>query len=263
MIEQIIHSLVNGRIYYGKVFTMNAAGRINNRADLPVFTVIPSLFPEQPEKESDYTLISDFTSTQTFTAPEDGWFLIEVHGASGNGGGLGISSVSWYITEDDEGERMYGHKTGGSGAGGGYGASIVKLKKGDAVQMVIGRVGEATSAAISSTAGESYAQIVVEPGGSGANASNSSVGSAGLAGAVSGGNLYNLPGSNGKSGGSNWAYSRDDVTVAARAGGLPGHADGNQGGASSGCTNGTRYAAGSGRAGFVRVSRGRTNVVTA
>lgn len=263
MIEQIFHGLTNGTTYYGKVFTLNPNGRINNRADLPLFTVIPSLFPEKPENESDYTLISEFTSTQSFTAPEDGWFLIEVHGASGNGGGSGVGSGTWYTTEDDEGERMYGYKTGGSGAGGGYGASIVKLKKSDRVVMTVGAVGEVTGVLVEATAGESYAEIVVEPGGNGMDASRSSVGTAGLAGAVSGGNLYNIPGGDGKLGGSHWAYETGDVTIAAKDGGVPGHADGNMGGRSSYCTNGTRYAAAGGKAGFVRISRGRTNIVTA
>ena len=262
MIEQIIHTLTNGTTYYGKVFTLNPNGRINNRADLPVFTVIPSLFPEKPADVSDYTLISEFTSSQSFAAPEDGWFLIEVHGASGSGGGAGIGNANWYVSEDEEGERTYGYKTGGSGAGGGYGASIVKLKKGDRVVMTIGDVGEATVAVMEATAGESYAEIVAEPGGNGANASRSSVGTAGLAGEVRGGNLQNIPGGDGRLGGSAWAYEKDDVTIAAKAGGMPGHGDGNAGGMSSYCTNGVRYNAGSGRAGFVRISRGGTNVVT-
>ena len=262
MPEHLIQNLVNGKSYYAKVYTRSPSGRLNTRGDLPLLCAIPSLFPQQPADEKGYRLISDYTVTQEFTAPEDGWFLIEVHGASGSGGNSGLSSVSWYTTTDDEGERMYGFKTGGSGAGGSYGASIVKLRRGDLIRLTIGSVGETTLAEIHSSAGISYETITVEAGGSGRNASTSAVGSAGLSGEVSGGNLYNLTGSNGRFGNSAWNYERDEITVAPRTGGEPGHPDGNHGGASAYCTSGTHYPASPGKPGFVRISRGETNVVS-
>jgi len=252
--------LTNHQPYYAKIFTLNPQGRINNRADLPVLSAVPKPFPQKPADEDAYTLITEITSTQTYTAPEDGWFLIEVHGASGNGGNSGLSSASWYVREDEAGQTMYGYKTGGSGAGGSCSASIVKLRSGDPIVITIGNVGEVTSAAITSTAGESYELMRVNPSGSGTDASVTANGSAGVAGTAYGGNLYKTTGSNGRFGTSGYAYSRDELTVPLRTGGAAATPNGNPGGSSSYILNGVRTPGEPGRPGKVRVLRGEGNL---
>ena len=80
-------------------------------------------FPElQPEM--DYTLIGKYTTSQIWTAPEDGTYKIEVHGASGNGGRGTI-----YDFEDSDGDVWYNWGAGDGGGGSGYGCSIGKVHR--------------------------------------------------------------------------------------------------------------------------------------
>ena len=81
--SKLIEGLTNGEEHFIKVFTVNHKGRVNNRVDLPVASVIPSAFPAEP---SSYALIGTYSSSQTFTAPEDGWYQVELFGRSGAGG---------------------------------------------------------------------------------------------------------------------------------------------------------------------------------
>ena len=227
-------------------------------------------FPAQPESTADYTLIDSYTDSQTWTAPEDGWYLVEVHGASGDGG---LPAV--YEYEDDD-SVYYNMATGGSGAGSGYAASVVKLAAGDVVALTVGDVGETTGAVFNATSGESYNSISVAPGGNGGNASASASyttgGAAGAAGAVSGGNIDNVSGSNGIVGTMSTQVSGEKNLVCV-AGGAAGHADGNEGGRGAGVYRSiavtdawtaneyTPYKRTFGAAGFVKISRGNTNIV--
>lgn len=54
--------------------------------------MIPEVFPDKPASEADYSLIETITSSKTWVAPEDGWFLVDVVSASGSGGS------AWYNT---------------------------------------------------------------------------------------------------------------------------------------------------------------------
>lgn len=261
--SKLIEGLNNGDEMFVKVFTVNPKGRVNNRVDLPFANCIPSELPAEP---SSYELIDTYTSTTTFTAPETGWYQIEVHGASGKGGnGMGYR----YTYKDDDGDTIIGgvYAAGGGGGGGsGYGCSIVKLNKGDTIVIVIGTVGNSTTAQFNSSI-EEYSSINVSSGGNGGNGSNNGqTGGTGGAGGVStGGNITNLTGNTGTTGRTNTGTSSASVTMAS--GGSPAHADGNTGGKggnayarsnSSVTTDGTGEA---GNPGFIKIYRGDTNIV--
>ena len=225
--------------------------------------------PSFPEEPTEYVLIDTYTTSQTWTAPESGYFKVEVHGASGNGG-----LPATYEFEDD-GAIYYKLSTGAGGAGGGYAASIVKLMKGDTIIFVCGAVGYASSATIESGI-ETYDAIVIEAGGDGGNgrATSSSVSraSGGIAGIVSGGNLINNPGSDGTRGTyTSQAYGEQNFSCPA--GGAAGHTDGNKGGRGAGIYRSTAVTDGwtgsewlpykrtFGSPGFVKISRGNTNII--
>lgn len=256
-IEHIFENLTNGATYYGKVFSVNPKKRVNNRADLTVFAAIPSTFPAEP---TDYELIGSYTSSQTWTAPENGWFKIEVYGASGNGGKAAWSVYSY--DSDDEIETV-NFGTGGGGASGGYCCSIVKLNAGDTVVISSLDIGNVATLYFNSSV-EVYPNILVASGGNGGNASSSqsggaSAGSAGIAGSVSGGNVDNIKGNNGSAGVARNRYGVNTATAGAAGGAAinGGNAGGTGGGYARG---GGLVAPTSGKAGFVNISRGNTNV---
>ena len=230
-------------------------------------------FPAEP---TEYLPIDKYTASQTWIAPESGWFKIEVHGASGNGG-LGANTS--FEVDGDGG--YYVALGGGSGAGGGYGCSLVKLSAGDIVTLNIGAVGADTVVEINSSM-ESYDTIVVSPGGNGGNAvatakddvgavTPSYSGAAGVAGTVTGGNLANIQGGNGTRGsGTTWATGEENYSPVA--GGKAAHSDGNAGGRGAGVyrsiavsdawtgSDWLPYKRTFGKAGFIKISRGNTNV---
>lgn len=232
-------------------------------------------FPDQPTSESDYTLYATYTSSTTFTAPSDGWYKIEAHGASGNGGNAVVKDFYY----DDDNTTYHVCLTGGSGAGSGYACSIVKLAVGDTINLTVGAVGSDTTAVINSSK-DSYDTIIVQSGGNGGNSSASvkdnhgctsyTRGAAGVAGSVSGGNVYNYQGSNGVRGdGSTHVVSEKNYSCPA--GGSPAHGDGNAGGRGMGIYRSTAvtdswtgsewlpYRKGYGVAGYFKISIGNTN----
>ena len=111
-----------------------------------IVIAVTSLFPSTAP--TSYNLINTYTSSQTWTAPESGYYKIEVFGASGNGGaGVIITNTS----------RFSARASGGGGGGGGYSCSQgVTLNKGDKITLTIGGVGSTTSAAITSSHNSSY-----------------------------------------------------------------------------------------------------------
>lgn len=218
-----------------------------------------SLFPEEP---SGYELIGTYTTSQTWVAPEDGWYQIEVFGASGAGGTGAQYRVS---------AANYNFGTAGSGGGGGYSCSRVKLKAGDTVELVVGqRAGTDStsnwtyatdsSVVINSTV-EDYESMSVTAGGRGGNgkatSSSATGGSAGTGGVASGGNVSNINGSAGKKGvtikGASLNSDSNDIVVAGGAG-----ANGAPAGGKGGVSNNR---GGSGSAGFIKISRGDTNII--
>ena len=141
------------------------------------------------EEPTAYTLIEKYTASGTFTAPESGYFQVELFGASGTGGkAYAVSS-----------RKLYG---GGGAGGGGYACSRIKLKKGDIVKYTLGTAGN-TSSVIFSSSLETYANIQITSGTNGGAATSSAVGAGGAGGNATGGNFSNVNGGKGDNGSSN------------------------------------------------------------
>lgn len=215
-----------------------------------------SFFPAEP---SSYEYMALITSSQIWTAPEDGYFQIEVFGASGKGGNC---ASKMYIISNS----VY---QGGGGGGGGYACSRIKLKKGDTISIVQGAVGATSSATINSSV-ESYSQMEVTSGGNGeagVSGDVSEAGDGGSGGSASGGNYANKNGGNGTKG-KLYSSFKVGTSYTIPPGGSSGHSEGNIGGDGGyGYYEGTTLATftkksgGAGKAGFIKIYRGNTNVV--
>lgn len=213
-------------------------------------------FPAEP---TEYTLISQYTESRSFAAPEDGWFQIEVFGASGGGG-----SASAWEGNDEYGDEVYRAAGGGGGGGGAYVCSQVKLRAGDTVALVIGGIGTTVSAAVTSSAGESYALMQATAGAAGTNATaqyQNWFGHGGAGGVASGGNVANANGGSGTNG--SWEENSSSSGNDARGGvgGVCGHTGGNSGGNGGRVDSNRVESPTGGSRGFVRIYRGNTNIV--
>lgn len=203
-----------------------------------VVVSVVSLFPSAP---STYNLIGTYTSNQTWTAPENGYFRIEVFGASGKGADAKSTSSN---------NKAFG---GGGGGGGGYSCSQgVTLNKSDTIVLTIGGVGSTTSAVVNSSHNNSFDHTLQVT--SGTNGTGTSAGSGGIA---SGGKTTNANGSEGSKGESKtWIEGAAGGAGGAGANGAP---NGGNGGSVKGLISGSTVAAGSGSAGFIKIYRGNTN----
>lgn len=207
-------------------------------------------FPKEPDS---YEIISTYTASETFVAPETGYFQIEVFGASGKGGaGKSYCMVVEY-------DPINYAASGGGGGGGGYACSRVKMREGDTMILVPGAVGSVSSVTVTSSV-ESYQAMEVASGANGTDASGNfssyKVGTGGAGGVASGGNYANANGGNGGNG-------KKSGTVGGT-GGAAGYTGGNAGGNGGyGQTNYVKkeatHAGKSGKAGFIRIYRGDTN----
>lgn len=205
-------------------------------------------FPSEP---TEYKLIETYTTNYTFIAPEDGWYKIEVFGASGSGGNAKV----YYDGDFGSGYFVY---TGGGGGGGAYASSIIKLKAGDSVNISSLSVGDTASVSINSSI-ETYTTINVTSGKNGTNATTYSYGQGGSGGTASGGQT-NKNGSSGTSGdlGADTATEKVDGGV----GGASAHVDGNKGGSAADASYRVPGSPESGKPAFVKIYRGNTNVVS-
>lgn len=262
MISHKFEGLTNGETYYAKVFTANPNGRVNNREDVPAVSCVPSSFPGEP---TEYVLIETYTAATTFTAPEDGYFRIEAFGASGNGG----TAAHGRSYDDSDGSYWHYGGTGGGGGGGGAAISEIMMNKGDTLVITIGAVGAITSVVINSSL-ETYNTLSVTSGTNGTNAGRStstekgSAGKGGTGGVSSGGNQGNYTGGSGSDGKTFGTWS-SNTSYSSGIGGTAGYTGGNVGGNGEGVRlindtpNYTTRAFG--KAGFVKIYRGNTNVV--
>ena len=209
-------------------------------------TPVEPVFPEEP---SEYNLIDTYNSSITITVPETGYFKVELHGASGNGG-----NGSYLLTNDAS-----TCASGGSGGGSAFSASIFKLKKGDNIIFTSGTPGNDSKVEVLNS---SETPMICTSGTNGTNGAtyantSGSGGYKGYGGKASGGNLQNLNGSDGKSG----KYYAARSSTGDIAGGSPAHADGNTGGTGGGVTNYVPHQGGNGSNGFIKIYRGNTNIV--
>ena len=229
-----------------------------------IVIAVKSAFPEAP---TAYDLIGTYTASQTWTAPKDGYYQIENHGASGNGGSGQYYYMSGYHPEIG----IYYWRaagTGGGGGGGGKAVSRVKMKKGDTIVINCGAVGATTTVTINSSI-ESYSVMQVTSGTNGGDGtakseSSYSAGTYGAGGTASGGNYANANGNNGENGIAKRTASSEESAVNGGAGGASGYAGGNTGGVGGAGTHSNSrktetYPGASGSAGFVKIYRGDTN----
>ena len=128
---------------------------------------------------TSWTLIGTYSSSGSFTIPEDGYFKIACGAASGRGG----TAKTAYARPGADGQYDgYNDGYGGGGGGsGGYAESSFYKNKGDVITFSVG-------------GNVSCEGITVTSGGAVGNASSSSSGGGGSAGSAAGGNLLNVQG---------------------------------------------------------------------
>lgn len=211
-----------------------------------------------PELPSSYNLIETITQSTTFVAPTTGYYKVEDIGASGNGG------VGKYSKTGNTSNDTVNAASGGGGGGSGFASSIVQLNEGDLILIVIGDVGSDTTVTFNPTTNNTYEVMRVTSGANGgvpATANQIAVGGEG--GIASGGNLTNANGNKGGDGAKKLTYYGTVIDVVGGAGGTAATHDGNVGGAGatvSTFNSNTVNTNGTGKAGFVRIYAGDTNV---
>lgn len=229
------------------------------------------VFPNFPSQPSDYELIATYTEYTVFEAPENGWYQIELCGASGNGG---LSDThDWKYSND---HYDYRGATGGGGGGGAVAISRVKLNAGDKVIISPSAVGDTSTVTINTTVeGESYAKMTATSGANGTDGQATPwdgataneyfvAGTGGIGGTASGGNHANYNGGEGGNGrkdsmDSDDGYDDSDLNVSGGAGGTAGNANGNTGAKGRDIVEGRVSTINYGKAGFVNIYAGNTN----
>lgn len=275
--------------YYYAAFAVNSSNEYATGFPTQSYTT-PSAFPAQP---SSYSLINTYTSSKAFTAPEDGWYQVELFGRSGEGGwsyiNCGDGEGNWKITGYTALSDWITGAVAGGGAGGGgaYCCSTdIKLNKGDKIAVTLSNLSgtdKKSYVKITSSAGKTYSDMVCMSGGDGGDGyapNNSAVGltggSGGAGGVASGGNYMNKNGGAGATGAIDSAFRLDKEDILAPAnGGVAGYTGGNVGGQGVGakniwftdfsppqyalCTDYTSYDS---KKGFCKIYRGNTNITS-
>ncbi len=217
-----------------------------------VVVAVVSLFPSEP---TSYSLIGTYEASSIFTAPEDGYYQIELHGASGTGGTARSSGTD-------------GIPSAGGGGGGGCAISRIKMKKGDTVTFTLGSPNTSTSysatyaensTAVIKSSLETYSALEVTGAANGTNTSGYSTGKGGIGGKGSNGNYANYTGEKGEDG------SRVDlewgITVTGGSGGKAGYSGGNAGGkGEDNALDTIDHNRGYGKKAFIKIYRGNTNL---
>lgn len=203
---------------------------------------------EFPQEPTSYSLIGTYTSTQNWSAPEDGWFQIEVYGASGHGG-KGNSNYSC---------------SGGGGGGGGLAVSRIKLKKDEIINLTVGGVGSTAKAVVNGSL--AAANLTVTSAGNGGDCvlpesgNYGDSGSGGNGGTASGGNYANYSGSSGEDGKNAFFGGGGEGGPGGKPGGYDnGYSSGNFGGKGGNGNKGGVTSGESGKAAFVKIYRGEFN----
>lgn len=167
--------LTNETLYYIRVFPYNSKKQYQTMLEGATVTATPDDFPAEP---TEYTALTEFTSSNSYVIPEMGWFRIDVFGKCGNG-----SSSIWYPSKSA--------CNGPSGGQGGYARSELGLNKNDVVNIDINSSGDVTVTVKEAT-------IIANHGGNAQPVSSSSgtfLGGSG--GNSSGGNVYSNTGASG------------------------------------------------------------------
>ena len=170
----------NGADLYITVFLKNAAGSYFWSNGQTV-NLVPNVFPAEP---TGWSKMQKYTTSTTFTAPEDGWFKFIGVAKSGEGG----NSNTW---TDPNGKRW--RRGGGGGGAGGIVVSVFALTQGQTVTLTVGSYATIQAQGQTATAGagsDGYDAATGDSGGRG-----------GRGGSASGGNLVNKAGASGGTGG--------------------------------------------------------------
>ena len=170
----------NGANLYITVFLKNAAGSYFWSNGQTV-NLVPNVFPAEP---TGWSKMQKYTTSTTFTAPEDGWFKFIGVAKSGEGG----NSNTW---TDPNGKRW--RRGGGGGGAGGIVVSVFALTQGQTVTLTVGSYATIQAQGQTATAGagsDGYDAATGDSGGRG-----------GRGGSASGGNLVNKAGASGGTGG--------------------------------------------------------------
>ena len=170
----------NGANLYITVFLKNAAGSYFWSNGQTV-NLVPNVFPAEPTGWSE---MQKYTTSTTFTAPEDGWFKFIGVAKSGEGG----NSNTW---TDPNGKRW--RRGGGGGGAGGIVVSVFALTQGQTVTLTVGSYATIQAQGQTATAGAGSDGYDADTGHSG--------GRGGRGGSASGGNLVNKAGASGGTGG--------------------------------------------------------------
>lgn len=242
--SHILTGLTNETLYYIRVFPYNEKKQYQTLLDGATVTATPDDFPAEP---TFWTEIETLSDSESWVAPENGWFKFVCAAKCGNGG---TSVVLWDGGYPDaKPPHEYWGLSGGAGGAGGYSESKVSKLKDEIVEITFSN-GSISCLDISVTAGGDGVgdRVLNRPGGAG--------------GTASGGNLVNTDGTAGAPGvvGNHYIGSSSSISMAAPQGGLRG--DGQRGGNGAGITNGNENspAAGVGAAAYVKIYRGNTNV---
>lgn len=241
--------LQNDKTYFARIYPVNKRGYCQSELTGQVVSAQTFYFPDEP---TSYGEVGTYTTDQTITIDQNGWYEVRLFGAGGNGGRAelfmyNVREVCEPLDPDHEqgtqichDEYSYHQGAGGGGGGGGEATSRVKMKAGDTIVLQIGQPGYDTVATINSSM-EQYSKLKVISGenGNDGNASSSSAsgGTGGAGGMGYGGNFSN---GNGKPGGKGDSVERQDTEDSGHkyptpgSAGIPFSPDGSYGGTGDG-----------------------------
>ena len=234
-------NLVRLEEYYWAVFTVDEGGSYRT----PVVSEMYSYdFPDEPTSYSDLIMVG---STQTWTAPEDGYFRFIVCGRGGDGGGYPNNNGS-----------VYG---GGGGGAGGIAVSVFALNKGETVSCICSIVQTQIN-----YNGNVATANPGEDGEDGRVTTQNLTGQGGAGGSASGGNVINKRGGRGEDG-LRWTINGDSPTYNTEGGGGTNSYDGKtiyggqgEGHGGSSVSNDYPIAATAGTTARIYIQRGNTNI---
>ena len=234
-------NLVRLEEYYWAVFTVDEGGSYRT----PVVSEMYSYdFPDEPTSYSDLIMVG---STQTWTAPEDGYFRFIVCGRGGDGGGYPNSHGS-----------IYG---GGGGGAGGIAVSVFALNKGETVSCICSIVQTQIN-----YNGNVATANPGENGEDGSITTQNPTGQGGAGGSASGGNVINKRGRRGENG-LRWVINGDSPNYDTKGGGGTNSYDGKtiyggqgEGHRGSSTSNDYPIAATAGLTARIYIQRGNTNI---
>ena len=234
-------NLVRLEEYYWAVFTVDEGGSYRT----PVVSEMYSYdFPDEPTSYSDLIMVG---STQTWTAPEDGYFRFIVCGRGGDGGGYPNNNGS-----------IYG---GGGGGAGGIAVSVFALNKGETVFCICSIVQTQIN-----YNGNVATANPGEDGEDGRMTTQNLTGQGGAGGSASGGNVINKRGGRGEDG-LRWTINGDSPTYNTEGGGGTNSYDGKtiyggqgEGHGGSSASNDYPIAATAGTTARIYIQRGNTNI---